>query len=132
MPWPAPTLGSHCSRSHPNRFNFGGVITCTIKATDWNVCLSPSSFSDTHPCFFHFSFWVTLPVIAQLKDYWKSDALNTQYLIGTERFGARQSLTPRCLQFSLYAVITSSVRDRRLPIRLQNISRRCLYARDDY
>ena len=28
---PPPTFGSHCSRSHPNRFTFGGVIAERIK-----------------------------------------------------------------------------------------------------
>ena len=30
-PPPPPTFGSHCSRSHPNRFTFGGVIAERIK-----------------------------------------------------------------------------------------------------
>ena len=31
LPGPAPTFGSHCARSHPNRFIFGRVIAKRVK-----------------------------------------------------------------------------------------------------
>jgi len=32
LPWPAPTFGSQCSKFHPNRFIFGGVIAGRVEA----------------------------------------------------------------------------------------------------
>jgi len=32
LPGPSPKFGSHCSRFHPNRFSFGGIIAERVKA----------------------------------------------------------------------------------------------------
>jgi len=60
LPGPAPTFGSHCSRFHPNRFTFGGVIAEHVKtvfAVEYLQCGlvepikmpgSPSRLTDLH------------------------------------------------------------------------------------